>query len=56
MPRGYIYRNRPPAGVFEQVAERLRADQAWRYFELPTGHYVQYMMPRECAELLLRLV
>jgi pimeloyl-ACP methyl ester carboxylesterase len=50
---------RPPEserrGSFWEVAARVSADPAWRYYELPCGHGVHREMPQEFAGILLAL-
>jgi pimeloyl-ACP methyl ester carboxylesterase len=50
---------RPPedqrTGFFWEVAARVSADPAWRYYELPCGHGVHREMPSEFAGILLAL-
>jgi pimeloyl-ACP methyl ester carboxylesterase len=43
----------PTAASFRPFAERARADPAWRYHELPTGHDAMVTMPDALARLLL---
>ena len=40
---------------FWDVARRLSADPAWRYFELPCGHGIHRELPNEFAGILLSL-
>jgi pimeloyl-ACP methyl ester carboxylesterase len=53
-PRTYIFCSGYSPSSFAATAEKLRADPAWRYHELPTHHYPQVSMPQETAALLLR--
>jgi len=52
-PRTYIFCSGYAPSTFAPTAQRLRADPAWRYRELPTHHYPQVSMPRETAALLM---
>jgi pimeloyl-ACP methyl ester carboxylesterase len=49
----------PPDGTgnpaFWQAAEFARSHPAWSYFEVPTSHNVQILMPDELARILLTL-
>lgn len=51
--RSYISCTVGQAPHFEATAKRLRADQAWRYRELASGHDAMVTVPRELADLLL---
>ena len=43
------------AAIFRPFTERARADPAWRYHELATGHDAMVTMPQELAHLLLEV-
>jgi len=43
------------SSVFQQTAERLRMDPAWRVHDLPTGHDVMVTMPNELTDILLAI-
>jgi hypothetical protein len=49
----------PPAGsgnaAFWRAAEYTKSNPAWTYYELPTSHNVQITMPKELAEILLKM-
>jgi pimeloyl-ACP methyl ester carboxylesterase len=57
LPRTFVYcsKGKEPNSPQAERARRLQDDSAWRYFELPTGHNLQYSAPRETVDLLLRL-
>ena len=54
LPRTYIDCVKPLYSDFNGLKERLRADPAWRYFEIATGHNAMVSAPREVTELLMR--
>lgn len=57
LPRTYVYCTFKPGGdAFAQFAARARAEQGWRYYELATGHNLQYTATRELVDLLLEHV
>jgi pimeloyl-ACP methyl ester carboxylesterase len=57
LPRAYIYCNEKPANQpLLPALTRIRNDPAWRYEELPTGHFPHVTRPRALSELLLDLV
>jgi pimeloyl-ACP methyl ester carboxylesterase len=51
LPRTYIWAAAYPG--FAVFAERTRADPAWHYREIATGHDAMITKPREVADLLL---
>ncbi len=55
LPRTYVLCTAPAGDVFARIAARLRDTPGWRIEEFPTGHNIQYTMPRELADLLLAL-
>jgi pimeloyl-ACP methyl ester carboxylesterase len=58
LPRAFVYctAGKAPDSPQAKNARALQADPRWRYFELPTGHNLQYSAPAETAEILLSLV
>jgi hypothetical protein len=56
LPRAYIRCAHGPSPTFAATAARVRADQRWRYRELPTRHDAMVTMPQQLAALLLELV
>jgi hypothetical protein len=52
VPKTFIYCSSPATGSFDQFAAHYRADPAWKFFELPTGHDAMLLMPERVAELL----
>ena len=54
-PRDYIRCTNPPRPVFDQFSQRLRADPAWTYREIDTGHDCMIADPHGTAALLLSL-
>lgn len=57
VPRTYIRCTADSEGSPEpEWAAQLRNDPGWGYEELATGHWPQFSMPAELAELLVRLV
>jgi pimeloyl-ACP methyl ester carboxylesterase len=56
LPRTYIRCPMSANPAFVQAAERAqRPGSGWQYFELPTAHLAMVTMPRELAELLLKI-
>jgi pimeloyl-ACP methyl ester carboxylesterase len=56
LPRTYIAcTGSPTAATFRPFVERARADPAWRYRELATGHDAMVTMPQELAGLFLEI-
>jgi hypothetical protein len=58
LPRTFIYctawrETAPP--FLARTAERVRADERWRYREIATGHLPNLEAPRDLADLLLEL-
>ena len=53
LPRTYVYCTKPPTGSFDQFAERLRRDPAWRFYELETGHDCMITDPQSVIRILL---
>lgn len=55
LPRAYVYcaGGKTPDSPFAERAARLRDDPRWRYFELRSGHNLQYSAPQETVEILL---
>jgi hypothetical protein len=39
--------------AFRGTAQRLRGDPAWRYYELQTGHNLQYSATEDTIRILL---
>ena len=58
LPRAFVYcaGGKEPNSPAAERARMIQADQRWRYFELPSGHNLQYSAPRETAEILLKLI
>jgi pimeloyl-ACP methyl ester carboxylesterase len=52
-PRTYIACTASTVATFRPFAEHARADTAWRYHELATGHDAMVTMPEGLARLLL---
>lgn len=50
-----VRRDTGPGSGTWRAADRVRADPAWTYHEVETGHLVQAEKPAELAELLLSL-
>ncbi len=55
LPKTYVYCNAPAMGPFDQFVEQVQTTPGWQYRELATGHDAMVTMPRELAELLLKL-
>lgn len=57
LPRAYVYCSggKAPDSPFTKLAARVRVDPRWRYFELPSGHNLQYSAPEKTVEILLEL-
>lgn len=57
LPRAFVYcsADKEPNSPGAERARRIQADRRWTYFELPTGHNLQYSAPKETAEILLKL-
>lgn len=55
LPRAYIRCTNPARPVFEQFSRRVRADPAWTYREIDSGHDCMIADPHGTAELLLSL-
>lgn len=58
LPRAFVYcaAGKTPDSPQAQRARALQADRRWRYFELPTGHNLQYSAPAQTVDILLSLV
>lgn len=54
LPRTYIDCIKPLYSDFNGLKGRLRADPAWTYLEIATGHDAMVSAPGEVAELLMR--
>jgi hypothetical protein len=54
-PRTYVACTASTVATFRPFAERARADAAWRYRELATGHDAMVVTPRALAQLLLEV-
>ena len=54
MPKTFIYCSTPATGSFDAFAAKYRADPAWRFHELKTGHDAMILKPQELAALLLK--
>src|SRR5262245_4033228 len=53
LPKAYIYCTRArPGDVFQQFAQRARAETGWRYFEIDASHNVHITAPEALATLL----
>lgn len=55
VPRAYIRCTDPARPVFDQFSRRLRADPAWAYREIASGHDCMIADPHGTAESLLSL-
>ena len=55
MPRTYVLCTEGKEGLPECV-QRVRADPAWRYVELPAGHGAHVTAPQQLIEVLIELV
>jgi hypothetical protein len=55
LPRTFIYCVNSEITIFEPLANRLRVDSAWRFFELVTGHDAMITEPEQVFRLLLDL-
>jgi len=53
LKRTYVHCTNPPTGSFDQFAERLRGDPAWRFYELKTGHDCMITDPKNVIRILL---
>ena len=53
--RSYIDCTAPASAAFVETKARLKRDPSWRYRTLPTGHEAMFTLPRETADLLLRI-
>jgi pimeloyl-ACP methyl ester carboxylesterase len=49
----YVYCASPPTGSFNQFAAKCRADPAWKFHELQTGHDAMILVPDEVVRILL---
>jgi pimeloyl-ACP methyl ester carboxylesterase len=58
LPRAFVYcsAGKEPNSPAAARARRVQADPRWRYFELATGHNLQYSAPKETVEILRELV
>jgi pimeloyl-ACP methyl ester carboxylesterase len=57
LPRTYVYcAKKEGRDAFRGFSERLRADPAWRYYELETGHNLQYSASEDTVRILLEHV
>jgi len=52
----FIYCSSPASGAFDQFAEGLRADPAWQFFEMKSGHDAMIIDPEGLAKILLRAI
>ena len=55
VPKAFVYcaKGKQPDSAQAQRAAHIKADPAWRYFELDTGHNLHYSAPEETVEILL---
>lgn len=53
LPRTYVYCAKPPTGSFDQFAARARADPAWKFHQLDTGHDCMITDPQGVIRILL---
>lgn len=51
--RTYVYCTSPATGTFDQFAERLRNERAWRFHDVKTGHDAMVTAPGEIAKILM---
>lgn len=54
IPKTFVYCSSPATGSFDQFAAKYRADPAWRFHELKTGHDAMILMPGEVTQILLQ--
>ena len=54
IPKTFVHCTSPATGAFDQFAARYRADPAWRFFELKSGHDAMLLQPRAVADILLK--
>jgi pimeloyl-ACP methyl ester carboxylesterase len=57
VPKAFVYcaKGKEPGSAQAERAERIKADPAWRYYELDTGHNLHYSAPEETVRILLEL-
>src|SRR5262249_648414 len=53
--KAYIRAKGYPSVPFDGFCERLKADPAWRVYELPSGHDAMVDMPERLSEILLEV-
>jgi pimeloyl-ACP methyl ester carboxylesterase len=53
--KSYIRAKGYPSAPFDGYQEKLKADTAWRVYELPCGHDVMVDLPDRLAEILLEV-
>ena len=56
-PRAYVYCTvgKEPDSPQARRAEQVKSDPRWTYFELHTGHTLQYTAPEETVRILSEL-
>lgn len=57
VPKAFVYcaKGKEPGSAQAQRASQIKADPAWRYYELDTGHNLHYSAPQETVGVLLEL-
>jgi len=53
--KSYIRAGAYPNPGFDKAFARVKADKAWRTYEVPCGHDVMVDMPERLAEILLEV-
>ena len=55
LPRAFVYcaGGKEPGNPFTARARQVQADPRWSYYELPSGHNLQYSAPEEIVRILV---